>query len=84
MKEKVPNMEIIEEFLAGIWEDNSKTLERKSMNTVANKIEQKVTNVQEFKIIEKKLHQTFKERNNWSPPWIDEVQNVWWKKFRGA
>ena len=68
LKEKVPNMEKIEDFLAGILEDNSNTLEQKSMNTVANKIEQKVTNVQEFKITEKKLHQKVKERNNWSPP----------------
>ena len=33
------------------------------MNTVANKMGQKVANVQEFTIPEKKLHQTVKKRN---------------------
>ena len=54
------------------------------MNKVAQKMEQKVANVQEFTITEKKLHQTVKKRKNWSTPGIDGVQNFWWKKFRGA
>ena len=48
-------MEKIEEFWAGIWEDNTKTLERKGIKTVAKKIGQKVTNVQELKITEKNM-----------------------------
>ena len=54
------------------------------MNTVVKKMGQKVANVQEFTITEKKLHQTVKKRKNWSAPWIDGVQNFWWKKFRGT
>ena len=54
------------------------------MNTVAKKIGQKVANVQEFTITEKKLHQTVKKRKNWSAPGINGVQNFWWKKFRGT
>ena len=46
------------------------------MNTVASKIRQKVTNVQELTITEKKLHQTVKKRNC-SAPGIDGVQNFW-------
>ena len=42
------------------------------MNTVAKKMGQKVTNVQEFTITEKKLHQTVKKRKNWSAPGIME------------
>ena len=76
-------METFEERWAVIWEDNTKTRKRKWMNTVAKKIGQKFTNVQEFIIIEKKLHQTVKKRKNWSAPGIDEVQNFWWKKYRG-
>ena len=80
---KVPKMETFEEYLAGIWKDNNKTPQRKLMNTVAKKIGQNVTNVQEFTITEKKLHQTVKKRKNWFTPGIDGVQNFWWKKFTG-
>ena len=41
-KGKAPKMETFEEFWTGIWEDNTKTLQRKWMNTVAKKIEQKL------------------------------------------
>ena len=54
------------------------------MNTVANKMGQKVANVQEFTIPEKKLHQTVKKRNYWSAPGIDGVHNYQWKRFRGT
>ena len=37
LKGKVPKMEKFEEFWAGIWEDNTKTPQRKWMNTVAKK-----------------------------------------------
>ena len=84
LKGNVPRMEKCEEFWAGIWENNTKTPKRKWMNTVAKKMGQKVANVQEFTITEKKLHQTVKKRKNWSAPGIDGVQNFWWKKFRGA
>ena len=84
LKGNVPRMEKCEEFWAGIWENNTKTPKRKWMNTVAKKMGQKVANMQEFTITEKKLHQTVKKRKNWSAPGIDGVQNFWWKKFRGA
>ena len=54
------------------------------MNKVAQKMEQKVANVQEFTITEKKLHQTVKKRKNWPGPGIDCVQNFWWRKFKGT
>ena len=41
----VPKMEKFEEFWAVTWKDSTKTLHRKWMNTVANKTEEKVTNV---------------------------------------
>ena len=47
-------MEKSENFWAGIWEGNTKTPQRKWMNTVAKKIGQKVTNVQEFAISPKR------------------------------
>ena len=84
LKEKVSKMEKFEEVWAGIWEDNTKTPQRTWMNTVAKKIGQKVTHVQEFTITEKELHQTVKKRKSWSAPGIDGVQNFWWKKFRGT
>ena len=37
LKGKVPQMKKFEEFWAGIWEDNTKTPQRKWMNTVAKK-----------------------------------------------
>ena len=77
-------MEKFEESWLGIYEDNTRTSQRKWINMVAKKIGQKVANVQEFTIIEKKLHQTVKKRKSWSAPGINGVQNFWWKKFRGT
>ena len=54
------------------------------MNTVAKKIGQKFTIVQEFTINEKKLYETVKKQKYWSAPGISRVQNFWWKKFRGT
>ena len=45
LKGKVPRMKKIEEFWAGIWEDNSRTPKPKWLNTVAKKMGQKVANV---------------------------------------
>ena len=85
LRGKAPKMKKFEEFWAGIWEDNAKTPQRKWMHTVAKKIGEKVTNVQEFTITEKKLYEiTVKKRKNWSAVGIDGVQNFWWKKFRGT
>ena len=64
LKEKVPKLEKNEEFWARIWKDNTKTPQPKWMNTVAKKIGQKVTNVQEFMITEKKLYETVKKQKN--------------------
>ena len=50
------------------------------MNTVAKKIGQKVANVQQFTITEKKLYHTVK---NLPAPGIDRVQSFWWKVFIG-
>ena len=54
------------------------------MNKVAQKMGQKVANVLEFTITDKKLHETVKKRKNWSAPGFNGAQNVWWKKFRGT
>ena len=81
---KVPAMEKFEEFWGGIWEDNSKTPQRKWMNTISNKIAEKVTDVQDFSISEEKVYNTIKKRKNWSSPGIDGVQNFYWKKLKGT
>ena len=75
-------MEKNENFCTGIWEDNTKTPQRKWMNIVAKKIGHKVTNVQELTITEKKLHQIIKKRKNRSTPGINGVHNFWRGKFR--
>ena len=77
-------MEKFEEFLAGIWEDNTNILQQKWMNIVAKKIGQKIAIVQEFTITKNKLYEALKKRKNWSAPGIDGVQNFWRKKFRGT
>ena len=82
LKERVLKMEKLEEFQPGIREDNTETPHQKWVNTVAKKIGQKVEDVQEF--TKKKLHQTVKNRRNWSVPWINRVQNLWWETFRGT
>ena len=75
LQETVHKLEKFEEFLAGIWENNTNILQRKWMNTVAKKIGQKIAIVQEFTITKNKLHETLKKRKNWSAPGIDGVQN---------
>ena len=61
LKGRVPIMLKLEDFWAGIWEDNTKTPNQKWVNTVAKKIGQKVANLQEFTITGNKLHQTVKK-----------------------
>ena len=84
LRGEVPDMEKFEEFWGGIWEDETKTPNRKWMNTVAKKIREKVKNVQEFTITEKNFYDIVKQRKNWSAPGIDGIQNFWWKKLKGA
>ena len=84
LRGEVPDMEKFEEFWGGIWEDETKTPNRKWMNTVAKKIREKVKNVQEFTITEKNFYDIVKKRKNWSAPGIDGIQNFWWKKLKGA
>ena len=77
-------MEKFEEFWAGIWEDNTQMPQRRWMNTVAKRIQEKVTDVQDFTNTEKNLCETIRKRKNWSVPGIDGMPNFWWKKMRGA
>ena len=81
LKGKVPEMEKFDEFWAGIWEDNSKTPQRKWMNTIAKKIKEKIIDVQELTITEGKLYSTAEKRKNWSAPGIDGIPNFYWKKL---
>ena len=83
-KGKVPKIKKFEDFWAGIWEDETQTPHRKWMNMVARKLSENVTDVQEFKIDDKKLYETVKKRKNWTAPGIDGVQNFWWKKVTGT
>ena len=50
-------------FLGEIWEDNTKTPKRKWMQTVANKIKDKVTQVEEMTVDMGKLHVLKKRKN---------------------
>ena len=86
LKGKVPKIEKFEEFWAGIWEDDTKTPQRKWMNTIARKITEKVTDVQELVLVitEEILYGTVKKRKNWSAPGIDGIPNFYWKKLRGT
>ena len=76
-KGKVPKMKNFEDFR----EDETQTPHRKWMNMVARKLSKKVTDVQEFKIDDKKLYEMVKKRKNWTAPGIDGIQNFWWKKL---
>ena len=71
---KVPKIEKFEEFWAGIWDDNTKTAQRKWMNTIARKITEKVTNVQELVVTEEILYGTVKKQKTGLPPESTEYQ----------
>ena len=53
----------------------------KWMQTAANKIKDKVTQVEEMTVDLGKLQHILKKRKNWSAPGIDGIQNFWWKKL---
>ena len=72
---KVPEMDKFVTFWAGIWEDDNITPNRKWMETVAENIRAKITNVEEMTINEEKLYETIKKRKNRSAPGIDAIQN---------
>ena len=54
------------------------------METVAENIRAKITNVEEMAINEEKLYETIKKRRNWSAHGIDATQNFWRKKLKGT
>ena len=68
-------------FWGGIWQNNIKTPKRKWMQTVANKIKDKVMQVEDMTINMGMLPHILKKRKNWSAPGIDGIQNFWWKKL---
>ena len=80
-KGTVPSIDRFVTFWGGIWEDDTKTPKRKWMQTVANKIKDKVTQVEEMTVDMGKLQHILKKRKNWSAPGIDGIQNFWWKKL---
>ena len=80
-KGTVPNIDRFVTFWGGIWEDVTKTPKRKWMQTVANKIKDKVTQVEEMTVEMGKLQHILKKRKNWSESGIDGIQNAWWKKL---
>ena len=61
-KGTVPSDQFVS-FLGEIWEDNTKTPKRKWMQTVANKIKDKVTQVEEMTVDMGKLHVLKKRKN---------------------
>ena len=83
-KGKVPKTKKFEDFWAGIWEDETQTPHGKWMNMVARKLSEKDTDVQEFKIDDKKFYETVKKRKNWTAQGIDGIQHFWWKKLTGT
>ena len=72
---------MIRDFLGWNMEDDTKTPKRKWMQTVANKMKDKVTQVEEMIVNMRKLQDILKKRKNWSAPGIDGIQNFWWKKL---
>ena len=80
-KRTVPTIDRFVTFWGGIWEDDTKTPKRKWMQTVANKMKDKVTQVEEMTVNKGKLQDILKKRKNWSAPGIDGIQNFWWKKL---
>ena len=84
LKGKVLKMEKLEKFWVGMWADNTKTPQRKWLNKVAQKIGQKIRNVQGFMITEKKLYKAVEKRKSWSTLGINRVQSFWCKKLTGT
>ena len=60
-------------FWGGIWQGDTKTPKRKWMQTVANKIKDKVTQIEEMTVDMGKLQHILKKRKNWSAPGIDSI-----------
>ena len=72
-KGTVPSIDRFVTFWGGIWEDDTKAPKRKWMQTVANKITDKVTQEQEMTVDMGKLQHILKKRKNRSAPWIDGI-----------
>ena len=54
-----------------------KTRKKKWVQTVANKIKDKVTQVEEITVDMGKLQHILETRKNWLAPRIDGIQNFW-------
>ena len=70
-----PSIERFVTFWGGIWEDDTKTPKRKWMQTVANRMKDNVTQVEEMTVHMGKPQDTLKKRKNWSASGIDGIQN---------
>ena len=79
-----PPMEKFVEFWAGIWEKDEKTPEMPWMQKVTMALREKVKNVKEFTLTEKRVVGEIRKRKNWTAPGIDGIQNYWWKTFKTA
>ena len=79
-----PPMEKFVEFWAGIWEKDEKKPEMPWMQKVKMALREKVKNVKEFTLTEKRVVGEIRKRKNWTAPGIDGIQNYWWKRFKTA
>ena len=70
-----PSIDRFVTFWGGIWEDDTKTPKRKWMQTVANRMKDNVTQVEEMTVHMGKPQDTLKKRKNWSASGIDGIQN---------
>ena len=79
-----PPMEKFVEFWAGIWEKDEKTPEMPWMQKVKMALREKVKNVKEFTLTEKRVVGEIRKRKNWTAPGKDGIQNYWWKTVKTA
>ena len=67
-----------------MWEKDDKTTEMPWMESVSEKLRQKITNIKEFNITKETLEKETKTRKNLNALGIDGIQIFWWKRLRLA
>jgi len=77
----VPNVEEFVDFWGNIWEDGTETPMRPWMEAVGESLNERVWDVEEFRVRLDIMSKQIKKRKNWTAPGADGIQNYWWKKL---
>ena len=81
---QTPDIEKFVDFWGNIWENDTSTPNKEWMMKVKQRINEKISRVEELNLSESNLNEIISKRKNWSAPGVDGIPNFWWKKLKAT